>query len=67
MATHRAYFQYVYDREIGRWRWTIIVNTANHQKEVARSIPTYPTEHDANRATKDVQRQLQPAAKQVRR
>lgn len=58
----RAFFTSQYDRTTHRWHWTIIANTRTHSREIARSIDTFPTEHDANVAAKDVTRQLRNAA-----
>lgn len=57
----RAYFTATYDRESHRWHWSILVNDRQHSKEIARSIPSYPTEHDANVAAKAVKQQLKNA------
>jgi len=56
-AAPRAYMQSIYE-ENGRWRWQIIVNDHDHSVVVARSVPTYPMERDANAAARDVLRQL---------
>ena len=64
--THRAYMCSDYDAAADRWHWTIRVHTSNHATEVARSIPTFPTEHDANVAGKGVLRQLRHAVIDLR-
>jgi hypothetical protein len=57
----RAYFSADYVPATNRWHWIILVNDRSHSKEIARSVPSYPTEHDANVAAKDVQLQLKNA------
>jgi len=54
----RAYIQADYDSEKGRFHWIIIVNDQHQSVQVARSIQTFPTEHDANVAGDRVRRQI---------
>lgn len=57
----RAYFSSDFVPETKRWHWTLLANDRSHSKEIARSVISYPTQHDANFAAKAVRQQIKNA------
>lgn len=50
----RAFFLSAYEPDLHRWCWTIVERGV----EVARSVATFPTQHDANNAARTLAKHL---------